>query len=970
MHYVPLNIKTNYQLLGSLIRIDELISYALKNNIEALGITDSNMFSCIEFYNACIKNNIKPIIGIDLEINEEELILYAKNFDGYKNLCKIVTEKSLGNLNYEYLKKYKEDIICICPYENVNNYKNLISIYKDTYISYESKAEKKNALIISKNVVYSKEILYFNESDSEYLKYLYMIRDGKTIDNKFVYNCEFNNFDLDIDALEMETTYEFSKLIDLEFPKFNFNLPKYSDKDSTLLLRSLCKKGIFKRLNGEVSKIYSDRLLYELSIIEKMGFVDYFLIVYDFILYAKKNKIYVGPGRGSAAGSLVSYVLGITDINPIEFNLIFERFLNPERISMPDIDVDLSDIKRNKVVEYVKNKYGKENVANIITFGTLLPKQVIRDVGRTLNLSVEELDKICKSIKFKETFKEIEKDKTLMDIIKSDKRYLKLFDISKKLENLKRHTSIHAAGVVISAESLTNIMPLYNSGDNILTAYSMNFLEELGLLKIDFLGLSNLTIIDNVVSLIKQNEEVDINLNNLPLDDKKTIELFNKVDTVGIFQFESGGMKSFLKEFKINDFNDIVAAIALYRPGPKEMIPTYIRRKEGKEKVSYIIKDLEPILKDTYGIIIYQEQILEILKVIGGYSYAEADKVRRAMSKKKEDIILKEKEIFIKNTINNGYDKKNAIELFNLILKFADYGFNKSHSVAYSLIGYQMAYLKSNYKEYFMMNLLNMVIGREEKTKEYIDESRILGLKFQNININLSESEYILNEDKKLIFPFTIVKNIGSNTSKEIVDERKKGLFKDFYDFMARTYGQSVNRKVVENLIEVGAFNIFNVNKKAMINNIDKIIDYALLCKDLDKSLVLIPEIEEIEDFNDSEILEREYNSLGFYISNHPVINYKRENMCTLKEIEKYFDKNVSSIVLIENIKSILTKNKEKMAFITASDEYRKIECVLFPRVYSRFMDIKKGNIVKLNGKIEKRLNVYQIIVNDLEILK
>lgn len=969
MHYVPLNIKTNYQLLGSLIKIDELISYALKNNIEALGITDSNMFSCIEFYNACIKNNIKPIIGTDLKINEKRFILYAKNFEGYKNLCKIVTENNLSNLNYEFLKKYKENIICVCPFEYINNYDNLTSIYKDVYISYKNKEEKKNALIISKNIVYSKEILYFDEGNSEYLKYLYMIRDGKTIDDEINYTYEFKNFDLSVDAIDIETTYEFNKLINLEFPKFSFNLPKYSDKDSTLLLRSLCKKGILKRLNGEVSKNYSDRLLYELSVIEKMGFVDYFLIVYDFILYAKKNKIYVGPGRGSAAGSLVSYVLGITDIDPIKFNLIFERFLNPERISMPDIDVDLSDIKRNEVVEYVKNKYGKDKVANIITFGTLLPKQVIRDVGRTLNIGVDEIDKICKNIKFKETFKEIEKDKIFMDIIKSDKRYIKLFEISKKLENLKRHTSIHAAGIVISAEELTNIIPLYNSGENILTAYSMNFLEELGLLKIDFLGLSNLTIIDNVVSLIKENEGADINLNNLPLDDEKTIELFNKVDTVGIFQFESGGMKSFLKEFKIKNFNDIVAAIALYRPGPKEMIPTYIRRKEGKEKVTYILSDLEPILKDTYGIIIYQEQILEILKVIGGYSYAEADKVRRAMSKKKEDIILKEKEIFINNAVNKGYDKNKTTELFNLVLKFADYGFNKSHSVAYSLIGYQMAYLKSNYKEYFMMNLLNMVIGREEKTKEYIDESKILGLEFENININLSESEYIL-KNKKIVFPFTIVKNIGFNVAKEIVEERKKGLFKDFYDFMARTYSQSVNRKVVENLIEVGAFNIFNINKRAMISNMDKIIDYALLCKDLDTSLVLIPEIEESEDFNDSELLEREYNSLGFYISNHPVISYKRDNMISLKEIEKYFDKNINSIVLIENVKSILTKNKEKMAFLTVSDEYGKIECILFPKIYARFMDIKNGNIIKLNGKVERRLNVYQIIINDIEILK
>lgn len=968
MHYVPLNIKTNYQLLGSLIKIDELISYALKNNIEALGITDSNMFSCIEFYNACIKNNIKPIIGVDLEINENKFILYAKDFEGYKNLCKIVTEKNLGNLTYKFLSEYKENIICVCPFEYIDNYKNLNNIYENLYISYKNKDEKKNALIISKNILYSKEILYFSESDSEYLKYLYMIRDGKNIDNSV--NCiyEYKHFNLNIDAIDIETTYEFSKFINLEFPKFSFNLPKYSDKDSVLLLRSLCKKGLLKRLNGEVNKVYSDRLLYELSVIEKMGFVDYFLIVYDFILYAKKNKIYVGPGRGSAAGSLVSYVLGITDIDPIKFNLIFERFLNPERITMPDIDVDLSDVKRNKVVEYVKNKYGKDRVANIITFGTLLPKQVIRDVGRTLNISTEEIDKICKTIN-RESFSEIEKDKSFMDIIKSDKRYAKLFEISKRLENLKRHTSIHAAGVVISSEALTNIMPLYNSGENVLTAYSMNFLEELGLLKIDFLGLSNLTIIDNVISLIKENEGIDINLNNLPLDDTKTIELFNRVDTVGIFQFESGGMKSFLKEFKIKNFNDIVAAIALYRPGPKEMIPTYIRRKEGKEKVIYILNDLEPILKDTYGIIIYQEQILEILKVIGGYSYAEADKVRRAMSKKKEDVILKEKEVFVRNAVNKGYDKNKVTELFNLVLKFADYGFNKSHSVAYSLIGYQMAYLKSNYKEYFMMNLLNMVIGREEKTKEYIDESRILGLEFENININLSESEYIL-KDKKLVFPFNIVKNIGFNVSKEIIEERKKGLFKNFYDFMARTYGQAVNRKVVENLIEVGAFDIFNINRKAMINNMDKLVDYAILCKALDASLVLIPEIEENEDFNDFEKLEREYNSLGFYISNHPVISYKRDNMVSLKEIEKYFDKIVNSIVLVENVKSILTKNKEKMAFLTVSDEFRKIECILFPKIYSKFINVKNGNIIKINGRVERRLNSYQIIVNVIEILK
>ncbi len=968
MRYVPLNIKTNYQLLSSLIKIDDLVSYALKNNIPALGITDSNMFSCIEFYNACKKNNIKPIIGVDFSFEEYNFIIYAKNFNGYKNLCKLVTEKNIGNISLDYLKKYSKDLILVCSYENINSFKILSSVFKDSFISYSTKEQKLNSLIISENIVYSREVLYLNEEDSEYLKYLYMIRDGKTIEDDIIFKCEYNNLDYKVNAIEEETTYKFSELIDLEFPKFKYNLPRYSE-NSTELLKSLCKKGIIKRLNGRVSKIYSDRLLYEIEVIEKMGFVDYFLIVYDFILFAKKNKIYVGPGRGSAAGSLVSYVLGITDIDPIKFNLIFERFLNPERISMPDIDVDLSDIRREEVVNYVRNKYGVDKVANIITYGTLLPKQVIRDVGRVLNINSSEIDRICKLIKTRDTFNDIEKDSNFMKLIKSDERYIKLFQISKKLENLKRHTSIHAAGVVLSSEELTNIMPLYKSGDNLLTSYSMNYLEDLGLLKIDFLSISNLTIIDNVMQLIEKEEGKIINLNNIPLDDEKTLKLFNDVETVGVFQFESAGMKGLLKEFKITCFNDLVAANALYRPGPKEMIPTYIRRKEGKEKIEYLIEDLEPILKDTYGIIIYQEQILEILKKIGGYSYAEADKIRRAMSKKNSEVILKEKEIFVSKAVNKGYNESSSIKIFDLVLRFADYGFNKSHSVAYSFVGYQMAYLKSHYKEFFMLNLLNMVIGVEEKTKEYFDEAKILGLEFENININLSDVNYKL-KNNKIIFPLTIIKNLGITSSTEIVNERMNGEFKSFFDFMARTYGQAVNRKVVESLIEVGAFNGFNLNKKAMIKNLDKVIDYAILCKDIDSVLILEPEIESIDDYNDSESLEKEYNSLGFYISSHPVTKYKRDNMVSLNKIEYYFDKNVNIITLIENIKTIVTKNKEKMAFITLSDEFRKVEGIMFPKVYERYMDLKVGSIIKLYGKIEKRLNEYQIIINDVDIIK
>lgn len=968
MNLVPLNIKTNYELLSSLIKTDDLVLFAKKNNLEALSITDSYMFDTINFYNKCIDNNIKPIIGVTLELDDIKFNLYAKNYDGLVSLYEIVTKRNFNELSFDYLKEKSNNLKCVLYYETKNGFERLKKIFKDVYLSYGNNKEKKEALIITSNVVYMNEVLSINKEDINYLPYLHMIKDSKTISDIKDYNFSDNFLKTDVDEMSKHTTINFIKDIDIVIPKFKFELPEY-DKDSSVLLRSLCKKGLSKRLNNKVSKEYVDRLKYELDVIEKMGFTNYFLIVYDFVLYAKKNNIIVGPGRGSAAGSLVSYSLGITEVDPIKYNLIFERFLNPERITMPDIDIDFEYLRRDEVINYVRSKYGDNNVANIITFGTLLSKQVIRDVGRVLEINTTEIDKICKLIKDKDSLSDLKNNKKFVDLINSRSEYKKLIKVSSKLEGLKRHTSTHAAGVVISKEALTNKMPIYKNGSEILTSFSMEYLEELGLLKMDFLALKNLTIIDSVIKLIEENEHKKIKLNEIDLSDNETLKLLHDVNTIGIFQLESSGMKSFLGKLKIKSFDDVVAALALYRPGPRENIDTYIRRREGKEKTKYLLPELEPILKSTYGIMIYQEQILEVLRKIGGYSYAEADNIRRAMSKKKEDIIISEKDNFINRCISKNIDKSVAVKLYDDILKFSNYGFNKSHAVSYAMISFYMAYLKSHYKEYFMANLLNSVIGSDIKTKEYIDECNILGIDLISPNINKSDLKYKVL-DNKIICPLSIIKNVGIEANKRIINERENGIFIDYADFVSRVYGKSVNKKTIISLIESNSLNDFKYNKKTLVNNLESMINYAELVSNIDSSLALKPEIKVEDEYTEEELMNKEYNSFGFYLSAHPVTKYKRNNCVLLKDINMYFDKIVNVIALIDNIKTINTKNKERMAFLGVSDEYKKIECVIFPKLYKEISNLEKGSIIKILGKVEKRLDNYQIIINDIEVLK
>ncbi len=955
MNYIPINIKTEYDLMNSLIKIDDLILYAKNNNINTLGITDSTMFGTMEFINKCNLNNIKPVIGAEFLIDGILFTLYAINYNGLKNMFKLVSKKNIDSINLNDFKNI-DDIKCVC---NINNYDDLKLIFNNVYIGYKNNDERINALKVTNNIVYNPLIRYFRLEDKEYFKYLKYIESGKTIDENIdVIDSYF------IDGND-ESTIKFCSDIDIVLPKVNLHIPKYKENSLTYL-KALVKKGLDKRLNGNVPLEYKNRIIYELSVIEKMNYVDYFLIVYDFVLFAKKNNILVGPGRGSGAASLVNYALGIINIDPLKYNLIFERFLNPDRITMPDIDIDFDSEKREEVIEYVTSKYGIDNTARIISFNTLLPKQVIRDVGKVLNSSPILIDNICKTIKDEKIFKDLDNNYEYKKVISRNEEARNLINICNKLCGFKKNTSIHAAGVVISDEELYNFMPLYKSNDVILTGYSMEYIESLGLLKMDFLSIKNLNTISNILNDIKSSG-YDIDINNIDLNDKKTLDLFKNAYTTGIFQFESTGMKSFLKELECDSFNTLIDAIALYRPGPREMIPSYINRKKGKEKITYLVKELEPILKSTYGIIIYQEQVLEILREIGGYSYSEADIIRRAMSKKKESIILEHKDKFINGVISKGYTSEIGEELYNLIIKFSSYGFNKSHSVVYSVLAFQMAYLKTNYALFFMKNLLNMNKS-SEMIKEYIDESKLLGIDFINININESCKEFII-KNNKLVLPFSLIKSVAYIVSDEIEEERKKGLFTSFYDFMIRCYSKNINKRVVIALIECGSFDIFNINKKQIINNIDEVINYVTLCKDLNTVLGEEPVFEDIEDYSDKEIIDNEINNFGFYLSFHPVTKYNRDLSINLKDYKKYFNRTITTILYIESIKTIKTKNNDKMSFVKLSDEYNGIEGIIFPEVYKKIGEPIKNNVYKINGKIERRNDIYQLIIYNMTLL-
>ena len=974
--YCPLYVKTDYSLLSSLIKIDNLILLLKKYNIPSCAIVDDNLFGTMEIIKKFKKNNIKPVIGLEIKLNNESILLYAKTTIGYHNLIHIETIKNNEELTLDILKKYNKDIIAISL--SIDMYQKIKEIYEDLYIGINNKKDEQNALKYTNNTVFVNKTLYLEQYEYKYLPYIFMIRDGKTISDgiefKYQNNHLFDNNEVInlASSTSINNTIKIAESCNIVFTK-EIYMPKYDVPNSKLFLTELSNKGLRKRLNNNVSEVYQKRLNYELDIILKMHFEDYFLVVYDYIKYAKKSGILVGPGRGSAAGSLVSYSLGITEVDPIKYDLLFERFLNPERVTMPDIDTDFPDTDREKVINYVKEKYGEHRVAGIITFGTLGAKQAVRDVGRVLNIPIKDIDYIAKKLQNDESIKDLKhRSKEISNLINNDDKLTILYNIVSLIEKNKRHTSIHAAGIVISYKDLDEIVPIIKNPDGIyLTEYTMEHLEDIGLIKMDFLGIKNLSIIQNIIKEIKHDLNIDIDFNNIPLDDNKVISLFAKGDTSGIFQFESTGMKHFLRELKPRNFQDICAAIALFRPGPAMNIPTYIKRRNNLEPIDCIDKSLENILKPTYGIIVYQEQIMQIASVMAGYTLGEADILRRAMSKKKYEILKDEEEKFINGSIKRGYTYEKAKTVYDLILKFANYGFNKSHSVSYSIVAYKMAYLKYYYPKYFYSNLLMGVIGSDIKTKEYINEIKKLNIKVLPPNVNDSlENKYYVKEEG-LVFPLSSIRNVGGVISNFIVEERKNGKYKDIYDFIKRTYKKTNNKKVLESLIYSHALSDFNLNINTLINNIDAILGYVELTIDMEDNIIPKPEIKYYEELDNDIILEKEKELFGFYLTSHKTEKYKllEHNILDINNIKDNFNKLVTCIVNIDYIKEITTKKNEQMAFITGTDNTGTISITVFPKLYKE-CSLNKFDIIKVYGNVEKRFDEYQLVAKKIDILK
>ena len=934
---IPLKITTEYSLLKSLIKLPDLISFLLENNIKECAICDENLNGFMDFYLKCKENNIKPIIGLDTVYESMHIYVYAKNYLGYQELLKIDYLKD--NMNLSYLEN--SNLLVIIPFKSIDIYEKLK--YKDNvYIGFCNDIEKNNALLISDKIVYVDNVRCLYKKDISYLKYLKMLNDN------FVYND--NAYYKTSSFEDIQTTYEFSKQINLEIPFDKKYIPKFNNSDNNYeYLKKLCILGLNKRFNRKVSNKYKERILYELDVINKMGFVDYFLIVYDYVLYAKKNDIFVGPGRGSAAGSLVSYSLGITNIDPIKYDLLFERFLNINRKKMPDIDIDFESDKRINMIEYVKNKYGFDKVAVGLTFNNYKAKLILRDLAKILKVDSNVFDKFIKNINSSLSLKENYQNEKVKKYIEMYSELKNLYDISYHLEGLKKNTSTHAAGVIISSEKLGKIIPISNEDGTLKTGIEMPYLEKMGLLKMDFLALEKLNIISKVSKKIK-----NFNINNIPLDDKKTLKIFYDADTDDIFQFESSYAKSVLDKLKITSFNELTVSLALVRPGANKQIDEYLKNK--KEGIN-LTGDLADILGATYGTIIYQEQVMKIFEKVGGYSLFEADDIRVAISKKKEDIINAQHDKFVFGGIKNGYSKEFIEKLFNKIKEFGGYGFNKSHSVAYALVSYQMAYLKANYPKEFMFYLLenNKDISKCEKILSSLKNS---GYKLLKPNINYSIDKYA-EKNGYILLPLNIIRGLNDDIISKIIRVRENG-FDDIFDFFVKT-NSFLNNETYLILIKSGALDIFKINKQTMIKNIDVILNYASIYSDgLGKPILI-----KYPEYDDTTLREFEVLSYGMYITNHPCSKYK--DVIKVENIKNYLFKNINMVLLIKSIRTIKDKKGGEMAFLECEDETGKVNLTMFSSLYAKNNDLKVNELIRVNVKVSKRFDKLNVLVNNIK---
>ena len=936
------NLESAYSLLDNTIPIEKLVKLAKANSYDFVAVADTKLYGLFSLFSICKEENIKPIIGLRLKIEEDYFYIYVKNIIGYKNLLKLSLLDNSNELDYNALITNQEGLITITAGKyslidkmilnnELNEAEALINKYKsdlkDFYLGLNLDSFDSEMKVAPKLFVLGRKLnilllplhstKYENKEDRLVYETVLKIGGNEISETNYQYHF-FNKTELIKLFYDYPNIFENNKKVikemtfDFDLPKFE--MPEYKVKNGTAkqFLESLAKLGLKKRLQNKKTnseKEYQDRLLYELSVINKMGFDNYFLIVYDFVRFAKTNNIMVGPGRGSAAGSLVAYCLGITDVDPILYGLLFERFLNPERVSMPDIDLDFPDNKRDLVIDYIFKKYGKEHAATIITFGTFAFRSSIRDVSKVLGIT--DTDNIIKQI---ERNNYDSSDETINNLIKT----------ASKIEGLPRHTGTHAAGVILSNNNLLDWIPLqaglYNHYQTQLEASD---LEKLGLLKIDLLGIRNLSVIEDVLEKISSK----LDLYNIDLNDKKTYHILQKAETSGIFQLESSGMRNVLRKLKPETFEDIVAVLALFRPGPMQFIDEYIRRKNGG-KFEYDHHLLEPILKSTYGIIIYQEQIMQIAHEFAGYSLAEADLLRRGISKKDHIYMEEERTRFLEKCKTKGHLEDLADHIYSLIVKFSDYGFNRSHSVSYAFIAYQMAYLKANYFSVFMTILLSSVTNNESLTKSYLQEVRAKGIDILSPNINLSTNEYQI-VDNKILLPLTIIKGIGKTTYEKIINIRSEKPFNDFFDFKNRTQG-AVTEKNIEYLIYANAFSDFDLNKKTLIENKDlKYAGYEAYISDF--------VLQEEEEYSFIQLSDLEKEALGFNVLYNPLSPFKtyidEHNLKSFAYLEHNKEANI--IGYIRSVKVIQTKTNEKMAFIEIDDGETIKDVTIFSGIYT-----------------------------------
>jgi DNA polymerase-3 subunit alpha len=1004
--------------LQSPLRLQQLVAAAKQRDYQAVALTDRNvLYGAVEFYQLCQKAKIKPLIGMTLQLSDnDEVILLAQNNQGYHNLMKISTLKNQQlaagdhELKIAMLQKYLNDLYLITPLNariislieqgQVAEASKYISDWlqyltpKDFLIGVSSQLSQlllQNLLQLAQKTGVKTTALdpvnYLDEADARYVKVVQAIDQGIRLQpNDWLQQPKLKAWLQPAEVLVQSyrtagmqaQLQQAAKICQTASFEMQFSAPKLphfpvpQGQTATSYLQSLCVTGLKKRQIDVADshwQVYAKRLATELQVIKKMGFADYFLIVWDVTNFAHQAKIAIGPGRGSAAGSLVAYALAITDVDPIRFDLLFERFLNEQRVQMPDIDLDLPDSRRQEVINYVQKRYGSDHVAQIITFGTMGARQVLRDVGRVMGVSQIEMNTWSRLIphELKITLKAAwQKSPKLRDRVTASEKNQLIFKTALSLEGLPRHFSIHAAGVILSDQRLAELIPLQVSSDGmLLSQYTKDYVEQLGLLKFDFLGLRNLTVLDKALFFVKKDFDPKFDIHQISLADPQTLQLFLQAKTTGVFQFESAGIRNVLSKLKPESFEDLTAVNALFRPGPMENIDHFIARKHRQEPIVYPDESLKPLLQKTYGILVYQEQVMQVASVMGDFSLAEADLLRRAMSKKKADQITELKNKFIAGAQKKGYQKQTALQVYDYIERFANYGFNRSHAVAYTKMAFELAYLKCHFPAAFMAALLDSVIGDHEKTKEYVLEARQQKVKLLAPNVNYSHYGFSLSK-RSLLFGLGSIRLLRRDFVWEILKERKtNGRYQNFQDFLQRLPHKFLKIESLQPLIYSGACDCFGLNRATLLHNLTKILDNVLLSgNNIELLTVLAPKLETVPELELSEKISKEEEYLGTFLSAHPVEQYQK--IAELKQtslISQLQPKtSVTIIVYLKKIKEIRTKKGEQMAFLSGEDQSGQIEIIIFPNIYRQDLDLQTQQVYLLTGKVELREEKKQLI--------